>query len=65
MYYLVYSFFYLVSLLPFFILYGIADIGFVVTYYLIGYRREVVMENLRHAFPEKKEKELELISKRF
>jgi KDO2-lipid IV(A) lauroyltransferase len=65
MYYFVYVFFYLVSLLPFFILYGIADIGFLITYYVIGYRRDVVMENLRLAFPGKPESELQLISKRF
>lgn len=65
MYYLVFGFLYLVSLLPFFILYGIADFFFVMAYYVIGYRKAVVMENLRYAFPEKNEKELQSIARRF
>jgi len=65
LYYLVFGFLYLVSLLPFFILYGIADIFFLILYYVIGYRREVVMSNLRQAFPEKTEPELRLIAMKF
>lgn len=65
MYYIVFGFLYLVSLLPFFILYGIADFFFVIFYVIIGYRKKVVMQNLRNAFPEKEEKELKLIARRF
>lgn len=65
MYYIVYGLLYAVSLLPFFILYGIADIFFVIFYYIIQYRKEVVLENLRHAFPEKSEKEIRTIARRF
>lgn len=65
MYYLVFGFFYLLSLLPFFILYGIADFFFLLTYYVAGYRKEVVMTNLRYAFPEKDEKELKKIARKF
>jgi KDO2-lipid IV(A) lauroyltransferase len=50
---LVIFFLYLVSLLPFWLLYFISDILFVIIYYLIGYRRPVVQQNLQHAFPEK------------
>jgi Kdo2-lipid IVA lauroyltransferase/acyltransferase len=57
MYYLLYGFFYLISLLPFFILYGIADVAFLIFYFVMGYRKKVVLENLRYAFPEKNEKE--------
>ena len=64
MYYLVYGSLYLVSLLPFFILYGIADFFFVIIYYFIRYRRDVVLGNLRKAFPEKKEKEIRSIARR-
>ena len=46
-------FLYLMSLLPFWILYLISDFLFVVIYYIVGYRRKVVQENLRNAFPEK------------
>ena len=65
LYYFVFGFLYLVSLLPFFILYGIADVFFLILYYVIGYRKEVVMNNLRQAFPEKKEPELRLIAMKF
>jgi KDO2-lipid IV(A) lauroyltransferase len=65
MYYIVFPLLYLISLLPFFILYGIADFFFVIIYFIVGYRKEVVMENLRNAFPEKTEKELKLIARRF
>lgn len=65
MYYVVFGLFYLLSLLPFFILYGIADVFFVVIYFIAGYRKKVVMENLRYAFPEKSEKELKQIARKF
>lgn len=51
------GFLYLVSLLPFWFLYLIADVVFVVIYYVTGYRRKVVQENLRNAFPEKSDEE--------
>jgi KDO2-lipid IV(A) lauroyltransferase len=65
MYQIVFGFLYLVSLLPFFILYGIADIIFVITYFIIGYRKDVVMQNLRQSFPEKNDKELRSIARKF
>jgi KDO2-lipid IV(A) lauroyltransferase len=65
MYYIVFGFLYLVSLLPFFILYGIADFFFLLTFYIVGYRKKVVMDNLRHSFPEKTETELRTIARKF
>jgi len=53
------------SHLPFMVLYAFADFLFVVNYYLIGYRKKVVMDNLRIAFPEKSAKEREAISRAF
>ena len=61
MYYVLYGF----SLLPFWFIYGLADVLFLLVYYLIGYRKRVVMENLRHAFPEKTEAERRSIARRF
>ena len=61
---LLYGFFYVLSLLPMFILYGIGDIIFVIFYYLVGYRKEVVWNNLKIAFPEKTDKELESIRRK-
>lgn len=52
-----FGFFYLLSLLPFWLLYIMSDIIFVIIYYIFRYRRKVVDENLFYAFPEKTEKE--------
>ncbi|MCC8407642.1 lysophospholipid acyltransferase family protein [Mucilaginibacter sp. UR6-1] len=59
------GFLYLVSLLPFWFLYLIADVLFVVIYYVTGYRRKVVQQNLRNAFPEKSDEEREKIERDF
>jgi len=58
-------FLYLVSLLPYWALYLIADFLFIVIYYITGYRRKVVQENLRNAFPEKTEQERHDIEKEY
>lgn len=65
MYYIVYGLFYLFSLLPMRILYIISDGIYLVVYYLIGYRRKVVMNNLEIAFPEKSNEERVKIAKSF
>jgi len=58
-------FLYLISLLPFWFLYGVADILFVILYYIVHYRRGVVQENLRNSFPEKTEAERKAIEKKY
>jgi KDO2-lipid IV(A) lauroyltransferase len=65
MYFLVYGFLYLLSLLPMRVLYLISDFIYGVVYYCIGYRKKVVMNNLGHAFPEKSEAERTAIAKAF
>src|ERR1700678_3622798 len=65
MYSIFYGFLYVVSLLPMRVLYMISDVIYGIVYYLIGYRRKVVMDNLRQAFPEKAEAELVVIAKQF
>lgn len=65
MYYLIYGLLYLVSLLPFWILYGISDFAYFIVYRLIGYRKKVVMENLALAFPGKTLEERKVIAKKF
>lgn len=55
----------LMSRLPMRVLYIISDIIFVLNYYIVGYRKRVVYDNLRNAFPEKSEEELEKIRKEF
>ncbi len=65
MYYLLYGFLYLVSLLPFWILYRISDFAYVIIYYIIGYRKQVVLSNLAIAFPEKSVEARRQIAKKF
>ncbi len=56
---------YLISLVPFWLLYFIADILFIVLYYIIGYRRKIVRENLTNSFPEKSELERKQIERKY
>jgi len=53
------------SLLPFKLLYVFSDLLYLITYYVIGYRKKVVINNLKNAFPEKSGKEIELTAKKF
>lgn len=62
---IVYVLFYTLSLLPFRILYGMADIGYVLLYYIIRYRRGVVRKNLVTAFPEKSIDDIKAIERKF
>lgn len=62
---IVYVLFYTLSLLPFRILYGMADIGYVLLYYIIRYRRGVVRKNLVTAFPEKSIDDIKTIEREF
>lgn len=55
----------LTARLPFWVLWGIADISYVLLYYVLGYRRKVVMTNLQNSFPEKSREELKHIAKKF
>jgi KDO2-lipid IV(A) lauroyltransferase len=56
---------YLVSLLPLRVLYGCADVLFLITYYGLRYRREIVRRNLRTSFPQKGAGELADIERGF
>lgn len=58
-------FLYLLSLLPLWILYVLSDLLFLLIYYVAGYRRKVVKENLQNAFPEKTEQERLDIERKF
>lgn len=64
-YYISLPFIYLLSLLPFPVLYGLSDIFCFFLLQVIGYRKQLVMQNLRNAFPEKPEQELKQIRRRF
>ena len=55
----------LLSSLPLGVLYIFSDFIFNLNHYLIGYRRKVVYQNVKNSFPEKSEKEINLIVKKF
>src|ERR1700709_2604047 len=65
MYYIVYVFFYLISLLPMRLLYIISDFIYIIIYHLLGYRKDVVLDNLEKAFPSKTNDERIKIAKQF
>ena len=62
---LVYPIIWLISILPFRILYMVSDVIAFLLYYIIGYRKKVVFNNLKMAFPEKSDKELKSIRRKF
>ncbi|MFM2360728.1 MAG: hypothetical protein RLY16_2721 [Bacteroidota bacterium] len=65
MYYLLYALFYLISLIPFWLMYGISDFLVMLVFYVFGYRKKVVLQNLKIAFPEKTDAERNAIAKKF
>ena len=60
-----YAPFYLLSLLPLFVLYWLSDLAFFILYYIARYRKKVIEENLHIAFPEKTSQEIQQVGKRF
>lgn len=64
-YFLSLPFIYLISILPFPVLYFISDVVYVLVYRLIGYRRNIVRENLLRSFPDHSHEKLSLIEKKF
>jgi len=65
LYYLTLPFLYLVSYLPFRVLYMLSDLLYVLIYKVFGYRKKVVTENLKNSFPEKPANEIEKIRSEF
>lgn len=64
-YILVYPILWLVSILPFRLLYAVSDGLYFLLYRIVGYRKKIVKENLRLVFPDKTEKEINSIIKKF
>ncbi|ROT47527.1 lysophospholipid acyltransferase family protein [Candidatus Cardinium hertigii] len=56
---------YLLSALPLRLLYLISDLLFIVIYYLVGYRKKIVAQNLQNAFATKTAQEHKQIAKAF
>ena len=64
-YYLFYGLNWIITLLPLPVLYIFSDFLYLVLYYVVSYRRNVVATNLKNSFPEKTDKELKIIEKKF
>lgn len=64
-YYIALPLIYGISLLPFPLLYVVSDLLNLVVFRVIGYRKQLVLKNLRNSFPEKSEQEIRAIAKRF
>jgi Kdo2-lipid IVA lauroyltransferase/acyltransferase len=62
---LVYPFLWMISILPFRILYLFSDCVYILIYYVFGYRKKTVKDNLTLCFPNKTESELKIITKKF
>lgn len=65
MYYIVYPLLWLISLLPFRVMYLFADLIYFLVFHVVGYRKAVVLNNLQIAFPEKSTQERLAIAKQF
>ncbi len=64
-YYIALPFIYLISILPFKVLYMVSNFFYILLYHILGYRKEVVHTNLRNSFPDKSEEEIKAIGKRY
>ncbi len=65
MYYLLLILLYPLAALPLRVLYVLSDVIYFFLYRVLRYRKDVVMHNLRYAFPEKSEAELKPICDKF
>lgn len=64
-YILLYPLLWLISILPFKLLYLFSDALYVLIYHIVGYRKKVVTANLKLAFPNKTEQNIVAIQKKF
>lgn len=64
-YYLSIPFIYLLAYLPFGLLYAVSDFFYFFIFHVFRYRRNVVYTNLQNSFPEKTEREIHLLAKKF
>ena len=60
-----YPLLWLISILPYRPFYLFSDLVFVLVYYLVGYRKKIVRENLELVFPDKSAEEIHRIRKEF
>ncbi|WP_103072617.1 lysophospholipid acyltransferase family protein [Aquimarina sediminis] len=64
-YYFVYPILWIISKLPWRLLYLLSTFIYIVVYHIIGYRKKVVTKNLSLAFPKKSNNEINKIRKQF
>jgi KDO2-lipid IV(A) lauroyltransferase len=64
-YYIVLPFIYLLAIVPFPLLYFLSDGVYILLYHVLRYRRKIVRQNLTNSFPEKQQKEIGEIERRF
>ena len=64
-YYIFLGFLYFLKIIPFFLLYLVADMMYYFMYYVLRYRRKIVYSNLENSFPEKEEIEIKEIARAF
>lgn len=64
-YYLSFTLWFIISLLPLWVFYRLSDGLYYLVYHVVRYRRRVVYANLRSSFPEKSEAEIKRIAKDF
>ncbi|WP_440067411.1 lysophospholipid acyltransferase family protein [Tenacibaculum discolor] len=62
---IVYPLIWILSILPMRLLYIISDFFRFIVFGLVGYRKKVVVENLKMAFPDKSDKEIKKIARKF
>ena len=64
-FWLIYPVLWLISILPFWLFYRVSDLVYFIVYYLVGYRKKTVTNNLKLVFPEKSSNEIIEIRKKF
>ena len=62
---LVYPFLWVISILPHRMFYGFSDFVFFLVYHVVGYRKDVVRNNLELVFPDKSAQDISRIQKEF
>ena len=61
----IYLFLRFLAIFPLRFLYLLSGVFYFIVYHLLGYRKKVVISNLKHAFPEKTAGEIQSITRRF
>lgn len=64
-YYFIKTFYLFIGIQPFWLLHIFSDFLFLLLFHIIHYRKKVVFENLKNAFPEKSEQEIRKIARKF